>query len=175
MDLNPISYQEIYAIAKEAIVNAFRHSKASEIRVEYMTKASVYISNRSNQVFAEHRFQQVAHCACFKRPRRLYVAAISGQDYATGTWINFADLMNRIYAVQLWHLQVHKGHIGLVLAVCPNSLDSIICFCHEDHVVLSFEQARHAVQNQRMIVCTEYANRSRCHRTLYLRHLMTTR
>jgi signal transduction histidine kinase/ligand-binding sensor domain-containing protein len=34
LDLNPISYQEIYAIAKEAIVNAFRHSKASEIRVD---------------------------------------------------------------------------------------------------------------------------------------------
>ena len=30
-ELNPISYQEIYAIAKEALVNAFRHSKASEI------------------------------------------------------------------------------------------------------------------------------------------------
>jgi signal transduction histidine kinase/streptogramin lyase len=34
LDLNPISYQEIYAIAKEAVVNAFRHSNASEIRVE---------------------------------------------------------------------------------------------------------------------------------------------
>jgi len=34
VELNPITYQDIYAIAKEALVNAFRHSKASEIRAE---------------------------------------------------------------------------------------------------------------------------------------------
>jgi signal transduction histidine kinase len=34
VDLNPITYQDIYAISKEALVNAFRHSKASLIRVE---------------------------------------------------------------------------------------------------------------------------------------------
>jgi signal transduction histidine kinase len=33
-ELNPITYQDIYAIAKEALVNAFRHSKASEIKAE---------------------------------------------------------------------------------------------------------------------------------------------
>lgn len=32
--LNPITYQDIYAISKEGLVNAFRHSKASLIRVE---------------------------------------------------------------------------------------------------------------------------------------------
>jgi signal transduction histidine kinase/ligand-binding sensor domain-containing protein len=30
-DLNPITYQDIYAISKEALVNAFRHSRASVI------------------------------------------------------------------------------------------------------------------------------------------------
>jgi signal transduction histidine kinase len=34
VELNPITYQDIYAIAKEALVNGFRHSKASEIRAE---------------------------------------------------------------------------------------------------------------------------------------------
>ena len=34
LDLDPISYREIYAIAKEAVINAFRHSEASEIRVD---------------------------------------------------------------------------------------------------------------------------------------------
>jgi signal transduction histidine kinase len=34
VELNPITYQDIYAVAKEALVNAFRHSKASEIKVE---------------------------------------------------------------------------------------------------------------------------------------------
>jgi len=34
IELNPITYQDIYAIAKEALINAFRHSKASEIKVE---------------------------------------------------------------------------------------------------------------------------------------------
>ena len=33
VELNPVTYQDIYAIAKEALVNAFRHSKASEIKV----------------------------------------------------------------------------------------------------------------------------------------------
>ncbi len=32
-DLNPVSYWEIYAIAKEALINSFRHSEASEILV----------------------------------------------------------------------------------------------------------------------------------------------
>ena len=32
-DLNPVSYWEIYAIAKEALINSFRHSDASEILV----------------------------------------------------------------------------------------------------------------------------------------------
>jgi signal transduction histidine kinase len=34
VELNPITYQDIYARAKEALVNAFRHSKASQIRAE---------------------------------------------------------------------------------------------------------------------------------------------
>jgi len=34
VELNPITYQDIYAIAKEALVNAFRHSRASVIRAE---------------------------------------------------------------------------------------------------------------------------------------------
>jgi signal transduction histidine kinase len=33
-DLNPVSYQEIYAVAKEALVNAIRHSGGSHIRAE---------------------------------------------------------------------------------------------------------------------------------------------
>jgi signal transduction histidine kinase len=33
-DLNPVSYQEIYAVAKEALVNAIRHSGASHIWAE---------------------------------------------------------------------------------------------------------------------------------------------
>jgi signal transduction histidine kinase len=33
-DLNPITYQDIYAIAKEALVNAFRHSRASVIQAD---------------------------------------------------------------------------------------------------------------------------------------------
>ena len=33
-DLNPITYQDIYAISKEALVNAFRHSRASVIRAD---------------------------------------------------------------------------------------------------------------------------------------------
>ena len=33
-DLNPVSHQEIYAIAKEAVLNAFRHSEASIVRVD---------------------------------------------------------------------------------------------------------------------------------------------
>jgi signal transduction histidine kinase/ligand-binding sensor domain-containing protein len=33
-DLNPITYQDIYAICKEALVNAFRHSGASIIQAE---------------------------------------------------------------------------------------------------------------------------------------------
>lgn len=56
MDLNPISYQEIYAIAKEAIVNAFRHSKASEIRVEISfqpTKLSLDISDNGTGIDSE--------------------------------------------------------------------------------------------------------------------------
>jgi signal transduction histidine kinase/ligand-binding sensor domain-containing protein len=34
VELNPVTYRDIHAIAKEALVNAFRHSNASEIRVE---------------------------------------------------------------------------------------------------------------------------------------------
>jgi signal transduction histidine kinase len=34
LELNPITYQDIYAIAKEALVNAFLHSKAAMIKVE---------------------------------------------------------------------------------------------------------------------------------------------
>jgi signal transduction histidine kinase len=55
-DLNPISYQEIYAIAKEAVVNAFRHSKASEIRVEisfHPTKLSLDISDNGTGIDSE--------------------------------------------------------------------------------------------------------------------------
>ncbi|MBB5057434.1 signal transduction histidine kinase/ligand-binding sensor domain-containing protein [Granulicella aggregans] len=33
-DLNPITYQDIYAVSKEALVNAFRHSRASAIRAD---------------------------------------------------------------------------------------------------------------------------------------------
>ena len=33
-DLNPITYQDIYAVSKEALVNAFRHSGASLIQAE---------------------------------------------------------------------------------------------------------------------------------------------
>jgi signal transduction histidine kinase/ligand-binding sensor domain-containing protein len=40
-DLNPVIYQEIYAIAKEAVLNAFRHSNASEIQVELSFDAAV--------------------------------------------------------------------------------------------------------------------------------------
>jgi signal transduction histidine kinase len=35
-ELNPVTYQDIYAIAKEALLNAFRHSHASEISVEIL-------------------------------------------------------------------------------------------------------------------------------------------
>jgi signal transduction histidine kinase/ligand-binding sensor domain-containing protein len=55
-DLNPISYQEIYAIAKEAVVNAFRHSKASEIRVEISfqrAKLSLDISDNGTGIDSE--------------------------------------------------------------------------------------------------------------------------
>jgi signal transduction histidine kinase/ligand-binding sensor domain-containing protein len=34
VDLNPVTYQDIYAISKEALVNAFRHSQASLVRAE---------------------------------------------------------------------------------------------------------------------------------------------
>jgi signal transduction histidine kinase len=34
MDLDPISYDDVYAIAKEALTNASRHSEASVIRAE---------------------------------------------------------------------------------------------------------------------------------------------
>jgi signal transduction histidine kinase/ligand-binding sensor domain-containing protein len=34
VDLNPITYQDIYALSKEALVNAFRHSGASIIRAD---------------------------------------------------------------------------------------------------------------------------------------------
>jgi signal transduction histidine kinase len=34
VDLNPITYQDIYAISKEALVNAFRHSKATLIKAD---------------------------------------------------------------------------------------------------------------------------------------------
>ena len=34
VDLNPITYQDIYAVSKEALVNAFRHSGASVIQAE---------------------------------------------------------------------------------------------------------------------------------------------
>jgi signal transduction histidine kinase len=42
-DLNPVSYQEIYAIAKEALLNAFRHSAASSIQVELSFSAVALI------------------------------------------------------------------------------------------------------------------------------------
>jgi len=45
LELNPISYQEIYAIAKEALVNAFRHSKASEIRADISFEAARFTLN----------------------------------------------------------------------------------------------------------------------------------
>ncbi len=41
-DLNPVSYQEIYAVAKEALLNAFRHSTASNIQVELIFDAAVF-------------------------------------------------------------------------------------------------------------------------------------
>lgn len=48
-DLNPVSYEEIYAIAKEALVNAFRHSAASNIEVELsFTEAALNMTVRDN-------------------------------------------------------------------------------------------------------------------------------
>ncbi|HEY4358370.1 MAG TPA: triple tyrosine motif-containing protein, partial [Acidobacteriaceae bacterium] len=42
-DMNPVSYQEIYAIAKEALVNAFRHSQAAEIKVNLSFEATRFV------------------------------------------------------------------------------------------------------------------------------------
>ncbi len=48
-DLNPVSYQEIYAIAKEAQLNAFRHSAASNIQVELsFGDAALHVAVRDN-------------------------------------------------------------------------------------------------------------------------------
>jgi signal transduction histidine kinase/ligand-binding sensor domain-containing protein len=56
LDLDPISYQEIYAIAKEAVVNAFRHSEASEIRVDIsfeQARLQLDISDNGKGIAAE--------------------------------------------------------------------------------------------------------------------------
>jgi signal transduction histidine kinase/ligand-binding sensor domain-containing protein len=45
VELNPITYQDIYAVAREALLNAFRHSQASEIRVEIWFEATRLIVN----------------------------------------------------------------------------------------------------------------------------------
>ena len=55
-DLNPISHQEIYAIAKEAVLNAFRHSVASTIRVDLVyeeTRFCVRISDNGKGIRTE--------------------------------------------------------------------------------------------------------------------------
>ena len=55
-DLNPISHQEIYAIAKEAVLNAFRHSGASTIRVDLVyeeTRFCVRISDNGKGIRTE--------------------------------------------------------------------------------------------------------------------------
>lgn len=50
-DLNPVSYQEIYAVAKEALLNAFRHSAASKIQAElWFDAASLSVIVRDDGV-----------------------------------------------------------------------------------------------------------------------------
>ena len=55
-DLSPVSHQEIYAIAKEAVLNAFRHSEASMISVELVfeeTRFYVRISDDGKGITTE--------------------------------------------------------------------------------------------------------------------------
>ena len=50
-DLNPVSHHEIYAVAKEAVRNAFRHSSASKIQVELVFDEAIFsVTVRDNGV-----------------------------------------------------------------------------------------------------------------------------
>jgi signal transduction histidine kinase/ligand-binding sensor domain-containing protein len=53
VEINPITYQDIYAIAREALINAFRHSRASKIRAELsfeITRLVVEVSDNGRGI-----------------------------------------------------------------------------------------------------------------------------
>jgi hypothetical protein len=110
------------------------------------------------ELFERHALEKVSACAGLEGAVDILVAVEGGKDNKPGLGKIFSDGLNRLNSTQLWHLEVHQGHVGPKSAEFFDSFQAVTDSGYYLKVVAGREESDQTLANHLMVFYQHDAN-----------------